>query len=167
MNRLAVIDIDGVVCDSEERFAKSTNVDGSINWRIALSATYVHLDTLIEGVNEALSELEQRGNTIVFLTSRPDAMRLCTLGWLDTHKVDYRRLVMRPQFAKTKEWKAKQVGLLALEYQADGVMLVEDEQANADAIIAGNPGLPIVWFESLAIRKSEWNLYKIFTRYQW
>jgi FMN phosphatase YigB (HAD superfamily) len=152
MNRLAIVDIDGVVCNSEERFARCTT-DGKVNWNLALSSQYVHLDVVIPGAVEALEKLERR-YTLVFLTNRPsNPMRSCTVEWLYTHGVALARLEMKPaseQRTKTKAWKARRVGELVGEYRATDILLIEDEPANADEIIARNTGLPIVWFESLS-----------------
>ncbi len=147
---LAIVDLDGVIANSDARFAQAT-ANGKIDWRIALNGEHVHLDTLIEGSIQALIALEKR-YTVVFLTSRPDSMRAATLEWFRVHNVALRRLEMKPssaQYTKTKAWKAERVGKLAREYNASHIVLVEDEQANIDEILAHNSALSIDAYTSL------------------
>ncbi|GAC1468033.1 MAG: hypothetical protein PVS3B3_30770 [Ktedonobacteraceae bacterium] len=143
MSKIAIVDLDGVVANSDARFAQATT-DGKVNWNMALNGEYVHLDTLIEGAPEALIELEKQGFVVVFLTSRPDHMRAATLDWLKSHDIVLRRLEMKPaseQYTKTKVWKARRVDELAREYQAERVLVVEDEPVNVIEIRQANPHL--------------------------
>jgi len=151
---LAIIDLDGVVADSTERFKRATRPDGSIDWPTAFNPDLVALDVPIDGAEVAMKRLEQRGYTIVFLTSRPESMRDATQAWLDVHGLDYHDLVMKPrsaQFIKTVRWKAAEVRrmvALAGRSAADSVLFIDDEELHRDAARA--LGLGITTFANLS-----------------
>lgn len=130
---LALVDLDGIVTNSDARFAKATT-NGKIDWRIAFNPDLVELDTLIDGCPACLSNLESNGYTVIFLTSRPEPMREATEQWLTLHGLlDHRRLIMKPlskQFVKTKTWKAEVVQELIEEMEPENVIFIDDEAAN-------------------------------------
>ncbi len=151
MKKLAIVDLDGVVANSDARFSQAT-VNDKVVWKLALNGEHVHLDTLIEGSIQALIKLEKQ-YTVVFLTSRPEHMRAATLEWFHVHGVSERRLEMKPeseQYTKTKVWKAEQVGKLAKEHGASQILLVEDELANIEEIRRVNTDLGITACVDLA-----------------
>lgn len=157
--KLAIIDLDGVIADATARFAKAEEVKQAyierasselyaadereatnIYWRAVFNPEYVPTDTLIDGVNEALHEIEQQGYDLFLLTSRPESMREATLNWLFSHFIllpewsDY-RLVMKPsafQYVKTVVWKAGMVQTLEALYGATDLLIIDDEQVNID-----------------------------------
>jgi beta-phosphoglucomutase-like phosphatase (HAD superfamily) len=137
IDRIAFIDLDGVIANNEARFARAT-MNGKIDWQVAFDPELVTLDTLIDGVQTQLDNLESQGYTIIYLTSRPESMRAATLTWLDKHGLATRMLVMKSaafQFTKTVVWKAGMVNTLANAFQAREVIVVDDEQANIDEIM--------------------------------
>jgi len=170
--KLAVIDLDGVVANVDARFARAEEVklallsDRSIQlgerertatnryWQEVFNPEYVPLDTLIDGTGRALDDVEEEGYDIVFLTSRPEAMRQATLAWLDEHGAweniaiaEKRQLVMKApafQYVKTTVWKAGMVQTLSALYGASRVLVVDDEQANLNEIIKYATVQPVV-----------------------
>lgn len=153
---IAIIDIDGVVANSDARFAQATT-NGKIDWKVAFNPDLVELDTLIEGCPALLNNLDCHGD-VIFLTSRPEPMRNATELWLSRHGLlgGYlspfnRRLIMKPlskQFVKTKVWKAEVVQQLIEEMQPKQVIFVDDERANIESVTALLPD--VVCFLSLA-----------------
>lgn len=137
MTDLAVVDLDGIVTNSDARFAKATT-NGKIDWQVAFNPDLVALDTLIDGCPECLDKLEADGYTVIFLTSRPEPMRVATEQWLTLHGLlDGRRLIMKPsskQYTKTKVWKAEAVQELIEEMKPESVIFIDDEQANIDSV---------------------------------
>jgi ribonucleotide monophosphatase NagD (HAD superfamily) len=138
-NRLAVIDIDGVITNSDARFTLA-KVGSHTDWSIAFDPANVPLDTLIEGVPEALQQLESQGYQLVYLTSRPESMRDATLTWLDQYELinEHRPIIFKParkQFTKTKVWKAEEVRALVERYSAGELLFVDDEPVNAAEIM--------------------------------
>jgi ribonucleotide monophosphatase NagD (HAD superfamily) len=79
MTSLAIIDLDGVIAENTERFARATKPSGGIDWSVAFDPTLVVLDTLIAGADQAVTRLENKhGYAVIFLTSRPETMREAT-----------------------------------------------------------------------------------------
>ncbi len=146
--KIAIIDIDGVIADSIERFKQCTE-GGKINWDRALSSELLHLDKLIQNAAENLYGISEHYDKTILLTSRYDHMRQASLVWLDQHNiVTYERAIFKPwndRFVKTKHWKAQQVlkileehnGTTLLQSRGDPlteVLIVEDEEANREEI---------------------------------
>lgn len=87
----------------------------------------------MDGTCGYIKQIEQRGYTVVFLTSRPETMQEATVAWLNLYNLGAYPLVMKPadkQFTKTVVWKAEEVQRLVHEYNADIVLFVDDETAN-------------------------------------
>ncbi len=136
IDRIAFIDLDGVIANNEVRFAHATS-NGKIDWQVAFDPELVTLDTLIDGVHVQLEYLALQGYTIIYLTSRPESMRDATQAWLEKHGLATRMLVMKSaafQFTKTVIWKAGMVNTLANAFQVKDVLVVDDEQTNIDEI---------------------------------
>src|SRR5579859_6080896 len=155
--KLCICDLDGVVCDNTARFAKAeeakqayrrspasiTDEEGemkavNIFWREAFNPSYVVLDTLIEGVKEALDTLYGEYG-VLFLTSRPESMREATVDWLEAHDISVEHpqfgnfLICKPpafQFVRTSTWKAGTIQMLHRLFGADELLVLEDEQVN-------------------------------------
>lgn len=140
MNKLAIIDLDGVVFDSSERFKRATRSDGSINWDIAFDPRLCVLDTIIPGAREALAQLNRAKWNIVFLSSRPEAMTVATLARLvDEEIVDFRiasdQLILKPkkaQYTKTIYWKNDIVERLLDGH--DQIIFVDDEETHREFV---------------------------------
>src|SRR5260221_1413319 len=147
--KLAVIDLDGVVANATARFeqakadAEAAFVEQAYEkreydngyWRAVFNPAYVSLDTPIDGVNEALLDIQQEGYKVIFLTSRPEDMRDATAHWLFEHTVydgDDELIMKAPafQYVKTTVWKAGMVQTLEALYGATDLLIIDDEQAN-------------------------------------
>jgi phosphoglycolate phosphatase-like HAD superfamily hydrolase len=137
--KLAVVDLDGVVADSTERFQRATCENGSIDWQVAFDPALVSLDTLIPGTLEAIDFLESKGYEVVFLTSRPESMREATEEWLGLHDHDGYEVMMKPEekkYVKTVTWKAEEVARLASIPGVQEVLFIDDEKKNCEAVRA-------------------------------
>lgn len=162
MSKIAIIDLDGVCVDSSARFAKAEEAKAAyvesqdwddalenhgtaylekqatdLYWRTAFTPDHVQLDTLMDGVSDALAQINQI-YTVYFLTSRPETMRNATLIWLRRqgnvpHPLGWdERLIMKPlsqQYVKTPVWKAGTIEVLARLLQPDDLLVVDDEHA--------------------------------------
>jgi hypothetical protein len=112
-------------------------------WQRVFDSELVNLDTLIDGVHEALDQLQRDGYSVMLLTSRPESMRQATESWLANKALMMRslyafELIMKApafQYTKTPVWKAGMVQTLAMLYGAGGVLFIDDEQANIDEIL--------------------------------
>lgn len=178
--RVAVIDLDRVVANNAKRFAEAEKAKKARErelikmiggkgkqrevtkayWNTAFDPALVELDELMVGSKEALTDLEEQGYYIVFLTSRPETMKEATIAWLCQHKiftgatlagtgtfwgvasatVRYGRdLIMKPlgkQFVKTAEWKASEIQIMANLDIVESILFVDDEERNREAVEA-------------------------------
>lgn len=151
--KLAIIDLDGVICNVDARFAQAEEVKQAyikqtggypyydereatnVYWRAVFDPAQVPKDTLIDGVNEALLSVQEAGYKVIFLTSRPESMRDATAHWLFEHTVydSDDELVMKLsafQYVKTTVWKAGMVQTLEALYGATDLLIIDDEQVN-------------------------------------
>jgi hypothetical protein len=134
--RIAIVGLDGVVADSTDRFERA-KVGTRIDWSVASNPELVVLDGLIGGSDVAIHRMEEKGYTVYFLTSRPEAMREATERWLASYALHGYKLIMKPkraQFTKTAIWKAETVKLIAELPDTTVVFFVDDEQANCAAV---------------------------------
>ena len=159
MTKLAVIDLDGVIANVEQRFLradveKSLYLAGTdrpdrlqreatdLYWRTVFRPDLVELDTVIEGATEAIDNLfDERAYAILLLTSRPEAMREATVAWLWERAyllpMITDSLLMKPtafQYVKTVVWKAGTIQQCGAMWGATEVLVVDDEQANRAAV---------------------------------
>jgi len=151
--KLAIIDLDGVVANVDARFAEAEEVKQAyikqaggypyydereatnVYWRAVFDPAQVPKDTLIDGVVESLVAIRGHGYKLVYLTSRPEAMREATEVWLYEHDVldgNVQVFMKAPafQYVKTTVWKAGMVQTLAALYGATDLLIIDDEQAN-------------------------------------
>lgn len=109
-------------------------------------------DEVQDGAREALDVLTQHGFSVIFLTSRPDtkSCREATEKWLAMHgfQLDvpcsgipgHDALIMKPQSlidarVTTRAYKASTIEMFANTYQADSVLIIDDDERNAETIM--------------------------------
>ena len=147
---LAIVDLDGVVFNSTERFKKAEKPEGGTDWSIAFNTDLLQLDTLIEGADEAIHQLEMHDYDVIYLTSRPESMYKATWARLTELHLSGPEMVCKPdekKYTKTVKWKADEVQEWAGKYK--NVVFIDDEAANRQAV--EELGLPnVVCKESLA-----------------
>lgn len=137
-NKLAFIDLDGIVCNSHKRFAQAYQ-KGRLDWSSALQPSLLALDELLPYADTFLAKLEEADWAIIFLSSRPENLRKATKEWLKSYKLltglsGERQLILKPQksrFTTTPKWKAEVV--CAGGGKAEQVLLVDDEAENLNA----------------------------------
>ncbi len=153
MTRIAFVDIDGVIADSTARFEHArTTTDAvypggtleqcdyrDLYWQTVFDPRHVHLDVLIEGTASYLLLSSAIYSKIIYLTSRPEAMRSATERWLDEHNVLHfaANVLMKPsaaQYIKTFTWKALTIQTWASAFGATEVLVVDDEEINLNEI---------------------------------
>ncbi len=153
--KLCIVDLDGVVANATARFAKAEEAKQEyladpdsfsdertatdLYWRTVFDPEYVPLDTLIEGVNDALNTLQEAGYQVIFLTSRPQSMAEATLDWFGLNifinpGADILFKAPAFQYVKTTVWKAGMVQTLFMLYDAGEMIVVDDEVANLQEI---------------------------------
>jgi len=132
--KIAFIDLDGVVCDSTARFARATQ-GGKINWGLAFHPPMLDMDTLIKQADKIIKTLEKSGWKIIYLSSRPDRLCESSNNWLSQHGIGGRELILRPskkEGLKTPQWKAKVI--CTKGSQSERVLFVDDEAENREAV---------------------------------
>lgn len=152
---LCIIDLDGVIADSTERFKRAKRNDGSTDWAIAFTPELVMFDTLIDGTKQALNGFADAGDLVILLTSRPESMRDATEAWLAERDLRYRQLAMKTkihQYVKTVKWKADEVQRLIKLTELSGltvdhVIFIDDEPGNRATVEA-------LGLENIEIRES-------------
>ncbi len=135
MNKVAIIDLDGVIANSKTRFEMATQ-DGKIDWKVAFNPSLLVHDIPIDGAKAAVSTLVGQGYEIVYLTSRPEHMQAMTQAWLNHHDFSKGKLICKPEsqkYTKTVKWKALQVAEMAAGY--DRALFVDDEENNRFAVM--------------------------------
>lgn len=122
---LGILDIDGLIANSEKRFAKASETKIAIfqqhiaesdpeqvkailkqaeeaYWQTAFTPELISLDTIIPGAVEAVETLQRRFDNTMLLTSRIEPMRDATMEWLDQvglwpdNKLGVDWLIMKP-----------------------------------------------------------------------
>ncbi len=185
MSKLAIIDLDGVVANPEARFARAeaakqafladtaakmaaltdgksfTKEADNIKWRTAFDPSLVALDTPIDGASASVNDLWSDGWDLIFLSSRPEAMRTATIKWFRANGfpdwlLNGERLFLKApafQFVKTIVWKAGLIQTLAAVYDADDLLIIDDEQDNISEIMkyAERVPYPIKCYHSLKL----------------
>lgn len=151
-NNVAFIDLDGVIANLDERLAVALDTymksvpdelphlrtkkyaeSSDVYWQTVYRPDLVEMDTLIDGVADALEQAKQSFE-IILLTSRPESMREATERWLQQHDITaHSRLIMKSpaaQYVKSSVWKALTLDTIAVFLSASEVVFVDDEPAN-------------------------------------
>ena len=163
MGKICVCDIDGIVCNRDARLALARSVylakcdqegkepepqvyNKGFDWETFLNPENLYLDTLIGGIEQAIHALLDQGWHLVYLTSRPEHMRLATLHWLNNQTIAYQpvngslewiQVYMKDEenrYTKTPKWKSSVVQNLVEMYQASEILIVDDQTSNLQAI---------------------------------
>ncbi len=142
--KIAFIDLDGTILNSEPRFEVARKKGGGkIHWPTAFTPKLLDLDLPLEGARESINTLEEENWEIIFLTSRPDepGLRLATQNWLKKHDFwkDARKLIMKPpklRFQKTPAWKAAVIS--SYRAKAELLLFIDDDLPNREAVTGLN-----------------------------
>lgn len=92
------VDLDGTVADIEERRKYAMRDDGSIDNKKFFDPEAVRdmdkpRQDIIDMVN---AEKKKHGYDMIILSGRSDVTKWETFNWLDKHRVNYDRIIMRP-----------------------------------------------------------------------
>lgn len=164
--KICICDLDDVVADPYKRryqadAAKTAYFQQHINvgdpqeakriakeaesefYRVLFTPELVELDTLIDGVVQAIEQIEEAGYHVYFLTSRPESMREATEEWLFQQGLytahDNRKLIMcapafRNNYTKTLVWKSGMVETLTRLEEVTDLLFVDDDPKNVEAV---------------------------------
>lgn len=136
--RLAVIDIDGVLADVRHRLH---HLDGpQRDWDAFFRAAPD--DAVLAGGRSAVERVLAEGLGLVYLTGRPERCRQATLDWLGRHDFPAAPLLMRPDRDRRPARLFKIASLRELARTSDVALVVDDDEAVVSAVAAA--GFPIV-----------------------
>lgn len=144
--KLAIVDYDGVLADSSERFAMADasgypnqGEEADAYWQIIFDPEKIADDRVIPNALNHLLKLQAEGWTIIFMTSIPFFCAGAVgnwlfekLGWEDS-RFD---LVSKPnalQKNRTSTWKANMAQALSAVF--DEVLFIDDEDKNIEAVL--------------------------------
>jgi hypothetical protein len=172
--KIAFVDLDGVVADSTTRFKRAEEArdafecrlkkvllgtSADVYWKTAFDPELVGLDQPIEGAQDVIDSLEVQGWRVIFLSSRPEAMRAATERWLisvgypksawaEKYEIILKSELFR--FIKTTVWKVAMIQTIAAFYgvQQEEILLVDDEVEIREAALDAMPN--ILCFSSLS-----------------
>lgn len=109
---IVVFDIDGTLADNKHR---AHLIEGpKKDWDKFYDPQLVAKDPLIEGTKEILFFMQELKYQIIFLTGRPESLRMTTEAWLKEHlniTVSEETLLMRANgnFTKARDYKREQL----------------------------------------------------------
>ncbi len=177
MSKICFCDIDNTLADNTERetqarqfadsrFVPELGIIPSIVYRDAWMKIFyserafynpelLALDTLIDGVLDVLTKLTEAGYTILFLTSRPESLRIATRVWLYERQLGWfdEGLIMKSsafQYVKTPVWKAGMVATLAAMQEVIDVLVVDDSEEVIEAVRTHNQRVALRCASSLS-----------------
>lgn len=141
---LVIVDVDGVLADVSHRqhHLEAPRRDWSAFFAAAAD------DSLITAGAQAVLDAAARGQTVAYLTGRPERLRSVTESWLSGHglPVDSELLVMRPDRDRrpARLFKVGAVRLLAATHPIHAVW--DDDPQVVDAVrSAGFPAELVAW----------------------
>jgi hypothetical protein len=103
-------------------------------WHTAFLPELLDYDTLVPGADTSIDRIEAQGYALVFLSSRPESLRMATSTWLRKYHILSlsRSLLMKPdpfQYTKTSIWKVGTIHQFASMHRADFVLVIDDDSA--------------------------------------
>ena len=137
---LAVVDIDGVVADVRHRLH---HLQGRKDWDAFFAAA---AEDAVHPEGAAIVSALSPKYDIVFLTGRPERLRVATQRWLDGHGFDGHELVMRPEGDRRPAAIVKVERLAELaERQTIAIVVDDDPQVLGAAHAAGHQTFTADW----------------------
>lgn len=128
--KLAVINLDNVVVNSSKRFEMARMENGRIDWGIALDPANVKYDVIIPGAHKALQMIASAGYDVLFLTGRPEEMRLATYEWFAQNGIDPAnvKMGMRPEndYSKAGDFKMRELDKIIKQLNPDEMLVIDD-----------------------------------------
>ena len=96
MDKTVIFDLDGTLALIDARRAKSTNVNGKMDWDTFFDPDNIQLDLPNQPVIEMAKMLKKQGHSIIIFSGRSKATKIATMEWLDQFGVPFDVLKMRP-----------------------------------------------------------------------
>ena len=126
-----IFDLDGTLALIDARRAKSTNVNGKMDWDTFFDPDNIQLDLPNQPVIEMAKMLKKQGHSIIIFSGRSKATKIATMEWLDQFGVQFDVLKMRPTgngFQFMPDDQLKQKWLDDLFPDKDNILCVFDDR---------------------------------------
>ena len=126
-----IFDLDGTLALINARRAKSTNVNGKMDWDTFFDPNNIQLDLPNQPVIEMAKMLKKQGHSIIIFSGRSKATKIATMEWLDQFGVPFDVLKMRPTgngFQFMPDDQLKQKWLDDLFPDKDNILCVFDDR---------------------------------------
>lgn len=131
MDKTVIFDLDGTLALIDARRAKSTNVNGKMDWDTFFDPDNIQLDLPNQPVIEMAKMLKKQGHSIIIFSGRSKATKIATMEWLDQFGVPFDVLKMRPTgngFQFMPDDQLKQKWLDDLFPNKDSILCVFDDR---------------------------------------
>ena len=131
MDKTVIFDLDGTLALIDARRAKSTNVNGKMDWDTFFDPNNIQLDLPNQPVIEMAKMLKKQGHSIIIFSGRSKATKIATMEWLDQFGVPFDVLKMRPTgngFQFMPDDQLKQKWLDDLFPDKDNILCVFDDR---------------------------------------
>lgn len=131
MKKTAIFDLDGTLALIDDRRAKSTNVNGKMDWDTFFDPNNIQLDLPNQPVIEMAKMLKEQGHSIVIFSGRSKVTKVATMEWLNKFGVPFDVLKMRPdnnEFKFMPDNKLKQHWLDQLFPDKSSILCIFDDR---------------------------------------
>tara|TARA_B110000259_G_scaffold26588_1_gene27506 strand:+ start:1913 stop:2374 length:462 start_codon:yes stop_codon:yes gene_type:complete len=131
MKKTAIFDLDGTLALIDARRAKSTNVNGKMDWDTFFDPNNIQLDLPNQPVIEMAKMLKEQGHSIVIFSGRSKVTKVATMEWLNKFGVPFDVLKMRPDNSEFKfmpDNKLKQHWLDQLFPDKSSILCIFDDR---------------------------------------
>ena len=131
MKKTAIFDLDGTLALIDARRAKSTNVNGKMDWDTFFDPNNIQLDLPNQPVIEMAKMLKEQGHSIVIFSGRSKVTKVATMEWLNKFGVPFDVLKMRPdnnEFKFMPDNKLKQHWLDQLFPDKSSILCIFDDR---------------------------------------
>lgn len=131
MKKTAIFDLDGTLALIDARRAKSTNVNGKMDWDTFFDPNNIQLDLPNQPVIEMAKMLKEQGHSIVIFSGRSKVTKVATMEWLNKFGVPFDVLKMRPDNSEFKfmpDDKLKQHWLDQLFPDKSSILCIFDDR---------------------------------------
>lgn len=143
LDKVIVVDIDGTLFDTRERWKKALEVakpPSPTFWNAFMSDDFIKLDKPIKNSARVLHYLVKEGYKIIYLSGRRKSLMLDTEIAFDHANLPEGEIILRPKGMSTEDFKVREMRRLNMENNV--IMSIGD--SNSDKYVALKTTTPYV-----------------------